>query len=198
MVTGHSRSFYHNQRINLLHNTPPKKSPLPKKLIDELHWGPVRPSPSPGKRRCVVENSHPTRYHILMPLIPVLSHARFRVVAIYEQEINRAAPSLRRIGAEFFNPDDAPVRAASNRSMRRAPCGIDSPDATQMERVNQPKSPTGRHGFTKGDRRGTLCNSDLDESGPTGRPFAQGLIFACGVLTRYRANAQPGKHRMSQ
>jgi hypothetical protein len=143
MASGHSRSFYHNYRINLVHNTPPRKSPLPKKLIDKLHWSPVRPSPSPGKRRSVVENNHPAWYHIMMPFIPVLSHARFRVVAIYEQEINWTAPTFRGIGAKFFNPDYAPVRAASNRSMCRAPCGIDSPNATQMERVNQPKSPIG-------------------------------------------------------
>ncbi len=178
MTTGHSRSFYHNHRINLLHNIPPRKGPLPKKLIDKLHRSPVRPSPSTGKRGCVVENNHPTRHHMLMPLFPVLLYARLRVVTIYEQEVNWAAPILRGIGAKFFNPDHAPVPAASNRPMCRAPCGIDSPDATEMEGVNQPEGPLGRHGLTQCDGGRAFCDTDLDESGPTGCPFSQGLMFA--------------------
>jgi hypothetical protein len=65
------------------------------------------------------------------------------MVTIDKQEVYRTFPIVRGNVAELFDPDDAPVPASSNSSVRRAPRGVNGLHAAQMERIDQPESCAG-------------------------------------------------------
>jgi hypothetical protein len=73
-----------------------------------------------------------------MPIIPVSSHCGFGVIAVEEQKVDRHLPVLRRIGAELFDPNYAPIAGTVNEVVSGALRGINEVSSAQVEWVNQP------------------------------------------------------------
>ena len=120
----------------------------------------------------VVERDHPADPDLRMPDLPVLAASGVAVVAVDEQEIDRAgAPAA----PDILAARDVPVhrgtagpRRASDRKPGRGrvatPAEVERRALLVDERVDQVELRLRRHRRAEHDRRGSLVDADLDDA----------------------------------
>lgn len=75
--------------------------------------------------------------HMGMPILPILLHSLFGVIAIDHQEINRRIPIFGGLVAELLNPNSPWPVLAGYRSLRRASQEIEGWNAGQVIGIDQ-------------------------------------------------------------
>src|SRR5712692_9523927 len=133
-------SFHDEQRVNLSGGCPFRVVSISKQSVDEPDGSPVRTWPAAFEDARVVKNDDTSRHHKTAPVVPVTLDGGFRMVPIDQEQIDGDIPTTSRFLAEFFDPDDIPPAALTDRSVSGALHEVQSRGAAQMVRVDQIKS----------------------------------------------------------
>jgi hypothetical protein len=145
-----------------------------------------------------MESDHATRDDVFMPVIPIPLNPWFRVITIHKQKVYFIVPICYRLEAKFVYPNNTPIVNLTYCPVCYAFHSVQTGHTTEVERINQPKAPLGRHSLAKSGSGGALCNSDLNQSRPASCPFSQSGVFGLCMLSEDGPKAQQCKNRVAE